>query len=45
MESAAQARLNPADLINAAIEALAQARYEFPALSLIGLMAGSVSED
>lgn len=44
MESAAQARLNPADLINAAIEALVQARYELPALSLFRRLAGSVSE-
>ena len=44
MESAAQARLNPADLIKAAIEAWVQARYELPALRLIRRMAGSVSE-
>lgn len=44
MESTAQVRLNPADLINAAIDALVQARYELPTLSLFRRMAGSVSE-
>ena len=44
MESATQARLNPADLINAAIEVLVQARYELPSLSLFCRLAESVSE-
>ena len=44
MEQAAIARPDVADLINAAIEALAKARFELPALSTLRRLAGSVQE-
>jgi len=44
MEQAAIARPDVADLINAAIEALAKARFELPALSTLRRLGGSVQE-
>lgn len=41
MAAAAQGRLDPADLINAAIDALIRARCELPHLSRLRLLAGS----
>src|SRR5882724_8173278 len=39
--AAAEARLDPADLINAAIDALIRERYELPLLSRLRLLAGT----